>query len=34
MMTETEKKEIAQKFISGLSNRDGNLLKSIHRAGM
>jgi hypothetical protein len=28
-MTEAEKKEIAQKFISGLTNRDGNLLKSI-----
>lgn len=29
MITEAEKKEIAQKFISGLRNRDGNLLKSI-----
>jgi hypothetical protein len=29
MMTEAEKKEIAEKFISGLGNRDGNLLKSI-----
>jgi ketosteroid isomerase-like protein len=28
-MNETEKKEIAQKFITGLSNRDANLLKSI-----
>ena len=28
-MTETEKKEIAQRFITGLSNRDANLLKSI-----
>jgi uncharacterized protein len=28
-MTETEKKDIAQSFITGLSNRDANLLKSI-----
>jgi ketosteroid isomerase-like protein len=28
-MNETEKKEIAQKFITGLSGRDANLLKSI-----
>jgi ketosteroid isomerase-like protein len=28
-MTETEKKEIAEGFITGLSNRDANLLKSI-----
>ena len=28
-MNETEKKQIAQKFITGLSNRDANLLKSI-----
>jgi ketosteroid isomerase-like protein len=28
-MTETEKKEIAEKFITGLSNRDSNVLKSI-----
>jgi uncharacterized protein len=28
-MNETEKKEIAQKFITGVSNRDANLLKSI-----
>jgi len=28
-MTEAEKKEIAQRFITALSNRDANLLKSI-----
>jgi uncharacterized protein len=28
-MTETEKKEIAEGFITGLSNRDANLLKSL-----
>lgn len=28
-MNETEKKEIAEKFITGLSNRDANVLKSI-----
>lgn len=28
-MTEAEKKEIAQGFITGLTNRDANLLKSI-----
>ena len=28
-MTESEKKEIAEKFIAGLSNRDANVLKSI-----
>ena len=28
-MTEAEKKEIAQRFITPLSNRDANLLKSI-----
>ena len=28
-MTEREKKEIAEGFITGLSNRDANLLKSI-----
>jgi len=28
-MTETEKKEIAEGFITGLRNRDANLLKSV-----
>jgi hypothetical protein len=28
-MTEAEKKEIAETFITGLSNRDGKLLESI-----